>query len=73
MTDLPATFGNRRVPRMLQKVQAHRELVRASGSTALEASWDDIEQFLDFLYAEVGRRDSAAAAELPADCIELGS
>ncbi|WP_134681798.1 hypothetical protein [Paracoccus ravus] len=64
---MPHFYGTRRVPQMMQKIRLHRALVRASGNMALEASWDEIEQFIDFLYAEVGKRDATQFVELPSE------
>jgi hypothetical protein len=51
-------YGTRPVPLLIREIQGHRQLIRASGDPRLEASWDKIEQFVDFLYAEVGQREA---------------
>jgi hypothetical protein len=58
-----AMYGNRRVPHMMKRVQEHRDLVRMSGDAALEASWEKIEEFVDFFYGEVGKKDNLGRKE----------
>lgn len=50
-------YGNRRVPRLIAKVNEHRKLVASEGSPAIQDSWSQIEEFIDFIYAEVAKRD----------------
>ena len=71
MTD-PITserFGNRRIPKMLAQVNAHRAAVAAEGTPLIQDTWDKIEEHIDFAYA----KNAAPAvpddvAKLAADC-----
>jgi hypothetical protein len=63
------TYGRRRVPLLIQKIQHHRDLIRTEGSPEMQASWDSIEEFIDFLYERVAQRQKAedeAAQHKPA-------
>lgn len=54
MTD-PITserFGNRRIPKMLAQVNAHRAAVAAEGTPLIQDTWDKIEEHIDFAYAK---------------------
>lgn len=54
---LPETYGKRRVPRLIAKLNQLRSTIRAEGTPATQDAWDEVEPFIDFLFEEVGRRD----------------
>lgn len=67
MTD-PITserFGNRRIPKMLAQVNAHRAAVAAEGTPLIQDTWDKIEEHIDFAYAK------NAAPAVPDDVADL--
>lgn len=57
-TKMTERYGNRRVPKMLAAVKIHDQLVRAEGTPSIQASWDEITQFIDYFYQEIGKQDN---------------
>lgn len=61
------TYGRRRVPRMIQKVNRLREVIRNQGTPDIQSAWDDVEQIIDFAFGKVGAQDNARPEIAPAD------
>jgi hypothetical protein len=57
---LPERYGNRKVPKMMAEVNNLRNLINSEGSEDIQEAWMRVEEFLDFLYQEVGQEDNAA-------------
>lgn len=45
-------YGRRLVSKMWEKVNEHRHAVAADGSSAVQASWDAIEEFIDYAFQQ---------------------
>lgn len=50
--EMTERYGNRRVPKMLAQVNAHRAAVAAEGTPLIQDTWDKIEEHIDFAYAQ---------------------
>lgn len=61
MTRPVERYGARRVPKLLAAVKIHDILVRAEGTSSIQASWDEITQFIDYFYQEIGKQDNDSA------------
>lgn len=55
MTD---RYGNRRVPKMREQWNAHRDACRAEGTPAVQETLDAVEEWIDFAFGQNGRADN---------------
>lgn len=54
----PERYGNRNVPKMIREWDAHRQVCRAEGTPAIQATLDAVEEHIDYAY----RADLSAPA-----------
>jgi hypothetical protein len=44
-------YGNRRVVKMFNQINALRKLIRSEGTPSIQEAWDKVEEHIDFAYA----------------------
>ena len=44
-------YGNRRVVKMFNQINALRKLIRSEGTPAIQEAWDKVEEHIGFAYA----------------------
>ena len=44
-------YGNRRVVKMFNQINALRKLIRSEGTPSIQEAWDEVEEHIDFAYS----------------------
>lgn len=44
-------YGNRRVVKMFNQINALRKLIRSEGTPSIQEAWDKVEEHIDFAYS----------------------
>lgn len=47
-------YGNRRVVKTFNQINALRKLIRSEGTPPIQEAWDKVEEHIDFAYANQG-------------------
>jgi hypothetical protein len=48
----PRRYGRRKVTKMYADINRLRALIRAEGTEAIQAAWDEVEEHIDFVYQQ---------------------
>jgi hypothetical protein len=45
-------YGNRRVVKMFNQINALRKAIRSEGTPSIQEAWDKVEEHIDFIYQQ---------------------
>jgi len=51
-------YGNRKVVKMFNQINALRKAIRSEGTPAIQEAWDKIEEHIDFVYSQQKESDN---------------